>query len=115
MDVTLPSGATVVVRDKLTAGDKFAVQKSISLALDTNTGLQHSAVGMINDMRNALLKLVIQKWSFDFPVPADNVQGTAVFDDLDLDDYNALSEAVEPLLQKVVGVSVPNRSAPSSS
>lgn len=116
MDVTLPSGATVVLRDKVKAADKFAVQREITLALDTNTGLQHSALGIVNDMRNALLKRLIEKWTFDFDVPSISPLGVAVLDDLDLDDYVALQEAVEPLMQKIVGVSAtPNRNAPSSS
>jgi hypothetical protein len=114
MDVTLPSGATVQLRDKVTASDKFAVQKSVSLALDTTTGLQHSALGIVNDMRNEFLKLVIEKWTFDFPIPKDNMAGAACLGELDLDDYTALSDAVETQFNKLVGVTVPNRNAPPS-
>lgn len=109
MDITLPSGATVTLRDKLTAKDKFDVQAAIRLSLDTTTGLQESSGSLVNDMRNALLRQVILSWSFTWPLPSAG--GT--LDDLDLDDYNVLADAVEPMLQKVVGG--PNRPGPSSS
>ncbi len=112
MEITLPSGATVTLRDKLTAKDKFRVQSSIRLSLDTATGLQESTGSIVNDMRNALLVGIIEKWSFD-SLPLPSIQASSL-DDLDIDDYNALSDAVEPMLDKVVN-SGPNRGGRSSS
>jgi hypothetical protein len=112
MDITLPSGATVTVRDKLTAKDKFAVQAAVRLSLDTATGLQESSGSILNDMRNALLKQIITAWTFDgVAIPSQN---PATLDEMDLDDYNALAEGVEPMLDKVVNSS-PNRSGRSAS
>jgi hypothetical protein len=111
MDVTLPSGATVTLRDNLQARDKFAVQSAIRLSLDTGTGMQESSGNFLNEARNALLKQLITGWSFTFPVPSAN--GSDPLQDLDLDDYDALAEAVEDKLTKVL--QVPNRRAPSSS
>jgi hypothetical protein len=109
VEVTLPSGATVTVRDKLTAKDKFTVQAAVRLSLDTNTGMQESSGSFLTDLRNALLKEIITSWSFTWPVPSAG----GSLDDLDLDDYNALSDGVEDLLTKVMAN--PNRRAPSSS
>jgi hypothetical protein len=111
MDVTLPSGATVVIRDRLKAKDKFAVQAAMRLSTDVTTGLQESTGNVLNEMRNALLKLVIERWSFEVPVPS--VQADAL-DELDIDDYNALLDAVEPLMSKIL-TTVPNRSGQSAS
>ena len=111
MQVTLPSGATVDLRDKVTAKDKFAVQKSLHFSLDTQTLLQESTGGLVNDMTNALLAQLITSWSFGMPIPS--VDGNSL-DELDLDDYDALAEAVEPTLQKVMGPG-PNRKGRSSS
>ena len=118
MRVELPSGAWVELREKLMAGDKFAVQGAVKLELDTATGFQHTAVGMVNDMRNQLLLLVIDNWSFapSVPVPKENHAGVRILGEvMDLDDYNCLSEAIEPVLLKVVTGGAPNRSAPSAS
>lgn len=111
MEVTLPSGATVTYRDKLNANDKFAVQAAIRLSLDTATGLQESSGSLVNDMRNALLKQIITAWTFPYPLPHMGVGNP--LGELDLDDYNALSDEVEPLLEKVVAA--PNRRGQSSS
>lgn len=118
MKVELPSGAWVELRERLMANDKFTVQSAVKIELDTATGFQHTAVGLVNDMRNALLTLLIESWSFapGVPIPKDNHAGGRVIGEvLDLDDYNALSEAVEPMLMKVVTGGAPNRSAPSAS
>ena len=111
MQIELPSGNTVDLRDSLTAKDKFRVQSAVRLSLDTATGLQESTGGLVNDMRNALLKELITAWSFAWPIPSNNLGNP--LEEMDLDDYNALADEVEPLLEKVVAG--PNRRAQSSS
>lgn len=112
--IELPGGATVDIRDKIKAGDKFAVQDAARMSLDTVTGLQETAVGIVNVMRNALLKQVIKTWTVcdddgnQMPTPA-NAGDRDVLADMDLDDYNALSDAVEPMLSKVMNTA-PNPS-----
>jgi hypothetical protein len=101
--VELPSGGWVEYRDKLMAGDKFAVQDAITV--EFKDGVNKTSLGTINDQRNALLGRIITNWSFG-PTPeelknfqaADTVIGNA----MDIDDYNALSDAVEPLLDKIM-------------
>jgi len=111
--VELPSGGWVEYRDKLMAGDKFAVQDAISV--EFKDGANRASLGMLNDQRNALLGRIITDWSFG-PTPdkvkdlqaADVVIGNA----MDIDDYNALSDAVEPLLNKVMGTQVKDPKKP---
>lgn len=95
----------VEYREQLKAIDRFAVQDAI--IIDTKDGSNRMSLGIGNDVRNALLGRIITAWSFPTPTPvqvkdiaaADVVIGEA----LDLDDYNALSEAVQPLVDKVSG------------
>jgi hypothetical protein len=113
MIVELPSGAKVTMRDKLTAKDKFAVQKAITLNIDTATGMQAVTAGVVNDQRNALLTRVIESWTVEgVGIPS---QQEDALDELDIDDYLELCRAVEPLLNKVVSGGVPNPLRPSSS
>lgn len=113
MIVDLPSGAKVTLRDKITAKDKFTVQNAVVLNLDTNTGLQATTAGLVNDMRNALLTRLIESWTIEgLSIPS---QQKDALDELDIDDYNALTEAIEPILTKVVSGGIPNPRRPSSS
>lgn len=109
MKVDLPSGAWVQLRDKLTAGDKMAVQGSFTITVDTD-GHQEMPSGITNILRNALLERIIENWGGGEgeyalegkPVPANSPQGgDLIADVMDLDDYNVLVEKVEPLLEKV--------------
>ena len=105
MKVELPSGGWVEYREKLMAGDKFAVQDAVSLEFRESGN--RASLGMVNDQRNALLGRIITGWSFGQTpdqlkdlVAADVVIGNA----LDIDDYNVLSDEVQPLLDKVMGI-----------
>lgn len=113
MEVLLPaSGAKATLRDKLSADDRFAVQDAIRLSLDTSTGLQETAGGMVNAMRNALLARVIESWTVEgLSVPSEDPKALG---QLDIDDYNALEDAVEPLMAKIIR-GIPNRSRQPSS
>lgn len=107
----LPSGAWVEYRDSLMAQDKFAVQNAFVLSF-TPEGQQEITGGVQNSMRNALLSLVITSWSWEgIPIPSLNPAGADIIGTvMDIDDYNALSKAVEPLLAKVTFVPNPKPS-----
>jgi hypothetical protein len=110
--VELPSGAWIQIRDKLMADDKFAVQSSFTIPVDEE-GRQQMPSGIQNIMRNALLERIIEAWGGGplegQPPPAQNIQGVAVIGQLlDIEDYNALAEAVDPMLEKVTFAG-PNR------
>ena len=113
MRVDLPSGGFIECRDKLVGRDKFAVQNSLKFKVRDGQEQEVSG-GITNDMRNALLCEVITAWSLDAPLPsADRAKALAAIGDLDIDDYNAVQEAVDPLLEKVSFR--PNRETPSGS
>lgn len=106
----LPSGGWIDYRDDLRAGDKFAVQDAIILEYD-DSDRRRLRAGTTNTMRNALLFRIITAWSFPgIPVPSQNMAGVETIGDvLDIDDYNALAEAVATLLDKVAFTSAPNQ------
>ena len=110
----LPSGAWVEYTDRLMAGDKLAVHKAIEFRTTGRTPeemVQFSSGATVDLMRMALLERIITDWSFEgIPIPSKNVAGAQVIEDLlDIDDMNALEEAVEPLMVKVAFSPGPNR------
>ena len=100
--VDLPSGGWVEVRDKLKAADKFAVQDAVVFTFESG-GSQQISAGLQNKMRNALLSKIITGWSYELPIPSQNEKWATedLGDIMDIDDYNALQQAVEPLFEKV--------------
>lgn len=107
----LPSGNWVEYRTALKASDKFSTQDAVVLEYENEGEKRTLRAGMTNTMRNALLTRIITAWSFEgIPVPGVNIAGPDTLGDtLDIDDYNALAEAVAPLLDKVAFTSTPNR------
>ena len=77
-----------------------------------------SFLAMANDMRNALLGRIITAWSYPAAIPAENHFAAAdviIGDAMDLDDYAALEEAVQPLMDKIGGRGTPDpKKQPSS-
>lgn len=107
MKIELPSGGWVEYREKLMAGDKFAVQDAISV--EFKDGVNRASLGTVNDQRNALLGRIITNWSYgQTPDQLKDLQAADVVigNAMDLDDYNALADAVEPLLGKITGAAV---------
>ena len=124
MRVELPSTQAdgsnnwVELRDTLMAGDRFAVQDSVSMEVGGEDRRSKVSLGMQNDLRNALLGRIITAWSFPVPVPsansmqaADKVIGNA----MDLRDYAALEKAVEPLMDLIAGRDAADPKQPSPS
>lgn len=111
----MPSGAWAELRDKLQAGDKFATQSGFTV--EWQDGKQLMPSGVSNTMMKNMLAAIITAWGGPgrdgIPVPAQNMAGSGVLDTLDIDDYDALSEAAEPLLRKLV-MPRPNQPAGSS-
>jgi hypothetical protein len=112
--IDLPSGNWIEYRDALKAKDRFAVQNAIKLTM-TSQGTQEYAGGTQNAMVVALLTRLITSWSFEDPVPSANGKDPedVLGDVLDIDDYAALEEATEELMNKVVFTG-PNRRAGTS-
>lgn len=103
--VELPSGNWVEYRENLKAIDRFAVQDAITMEI--KDGANHTSLGIANDIRNALLGRIITGWSFPGPFPAQAkdiaAADTIIGEAMDLDDYNHLADAVQPLVEKVSG------------
>ncbi len=104
----LPSGAWIEYRDKLLVRDRFAVQEVAKVDI-REEGNSTSFLAMQNDMRNALLARIITGWSYPVPIPSQNnfqAADVIIGDAMDLDDYAALEEAVQPLMDKIAGRTV---------
>lgn len=111
--VELPSGGWVEYREKLMAGDKFAVQDAI--AVEIKDGANKTTLGSLNDIRNALLGRIITNWSYGQTPDqlktlqaADIVIGNA----MDIDDYDVLAESIQPLVDKILGNAVKDPKKP---
>lgn len=85
-EITLPSGATVVLKDvsTLRSGDRKKVMK----ASDDATGELSKAL-VLGD---ALVAMLVESWSFDFLPPSVKVES---LDELEIPDYDALVEATK--------------------
>jgi hypothetical protein len=96
----------VEYRDRLMAGDRFAVQDAVSMEVGGEDRRSKVSLGMQNDLRNALLGRIITAWSFPVPVPSANDMqraGVVIGNAMDLRDYAALEKAVEPLMDLIAG------------
>ena len=103
----------VEYRDKLKAGDRFAVQAVAKVELGSGNTDKRTAsfLEMQNDMRNALLGRIITEWSFPDPIPSQNSFAAAdvvIGNVMDLEDYAALEKAVEPLMDLIAGRNTPD-------
>ena len=81
--VTLPSGATVTLKDpsKIRYGDRKRLYKSIDI--------EGSDLTRAMAMNDALIAMLIEGWSLDAPVPAVKIES---IDELEIADYDALVE-----------------------
>lgn len=111
MKVDLADGAWAEIRDKLKGKDKFAIHRALTFDITDNGVAQKASAELMTLMTTTLLSQVITSWSFPEPVPSESDNPRGVLEELDLDDYNTLEEAVKPLLDKVM--KFPNRATPS--
>jgi hypothetical protein len=81
--VTLPSGATVTLKDasKIRYGDRKRLYKSIDI--------EGSDLTRAMAMNDALITMLIEEWSLTAPVPAIKADS---IDELEIADYDALVE-----------------------
>lgn len=114
--IELPSGAWIEYRDALKVRDRFAVQEVAKVDI-REEGNSTSFLAMQNDMRNALLARIITAWSYPVPVPSLNSFQAAdviIGEQMDLEDYSALEEEIQPLMDKIAGRGTSNPKKPSS-
>lgn len=86
--ITLPSGATVTLKDP--AELKVKDRKRVMKAADTEGGETTRALAL----RDAIVALSVKEWSFDLLPPSVNVES---LDELSMADYDALAEATEDI------------------
>lgn len=99
MEITLPSGATVQVKDNTVPGDRFAVQDAPEVWFeDGKTIVQNAA----SSQWKAFLTRVITGWSYGVPIPA--VAGPQVLDEYPQtdDDIDALEDALQPRYERIM-------------
>lgn len=110
MEITLPSGATVTVKDNTVPGDRFAIQDSVDLVIeDGKTYIR----GAASSQWRAFLTRVITGWSF--PVPIPSVAGPQVLDEYPPDeaDADALEDALTERYERLVRRRPTTRKQPS--
>jgi len=110
MRVELPSGGWAEIREKLRPGDRFALQDAPTVVVTDGKVVVRDAAA--NGTR-ALLARLITAWSFPGnPAMILGASVDALDEVMDLDDWDALEDAVAPLAGKARG-RVPNPSEPS--
>lgn len=83
--VTLPSGATVVLRDPTTLRVKD--RKKVYAAANGQEGIMQAL-----SLSDGLIAILIESWSFDLLIPSIKLE---MLDELEMPDYDFLSREVE--------------------
>jgi len=84
--ITLPSGATVTLRDPLSI--KYKDRKRVVRASESETGELSKALAL----GDALIAVMIEDWSFDLMIPSVKIES---LDELTPSDYDALVKATQ--------------------
>jgi hypothetical protein len=84
--VTLPSGATVTLKDPTTI--KYKDRKRVVRASESETGELSKALAL----GDALIAVMIEDWSFDLIIPSIKIDS---LDELTPGDYDALVKATQ--------------------
>jgi hypothetical protein len=84
--VTLPSGATVTLKDPTTI--KYKDRKRVVRASESETGELSKALAL----GDALIAVMIEDWSFDLIIPSIKIES---LDELTPGDYDALVKATQ--------------------
>jgi hypothetical protein len=98
MELTLPSGSTVTIRDNDTPGDHWAVIDAPDVTNeDGNVSIRHAQ----GNMGKTFLSRVVLGWSYSVPFQPGN---PALFDEGwpgDMDDFMALKDALQERFDRV--------------
>ena len=103
MDVTLPSGQTVTLRDVFTRGDRVEAQRGLSVVVQPD-GTQRLDGATTSEVAGRILRQMITGWSFPGPWPAQagtRELGDRILNDLTDDDATALEDAIDPWVKRV--------------
>jgi hypothetical protein len=80
-------------------GDRKAINQHIKVEVDMESGKRTVTAAMNDDITDAMLCRVVEKWSLPFPVPGEDPR---VLGELTLEQADALAEAVQPHLKAVM-------------
>lgn len=127
MHLDLPSGASVELRDRLKAKDKFAAQAAIRVNMNADGSTGAVSGSIMTMIETALLTRLLESWTLDVPLPGAHSCGECtgdslkwhehiadyIGDTLDLDDYDALSYWLAPYVNRVMDTPNPGTSSAS--
>lgn len=101
MRVELPNDgwAEITPVEHLRNRDRKAVNKVIAVEVDLETNRRTVTAGMNDDITDAILCRVVEKWSLPFPPPVDDPD---VLGELTLEQADALAEAIQPHLKALM-------------
>jgi hypothetical protein len=109
VEITLPSGASVTVKDNTPPGDRFAVQDSVEVTVgaDGVTRVQ----GAQASQWKAFLARVITGWSYPAPLPSQDIRVLDSYPETD-EDIDALDDALAARFERVTRRRSPNPPRP---
>lgn len=127
MHLDLPTGASVELRDRLKAKDKFAAQAAVRIDMAADGSLGAMSGGIMTMIHTALLARLLEGWSLDAPLPGAHTCPACVGNSarwhehvadyigetLDLDDYAAIEYWLAPYVEKVMETPNPGMSSAS--
>jgi hypothetical protein len=105
LDLTLPSGHHVQLRDTFMRADRIAAKRALKIDIDPD-GTRHMTAALEEEVNGAILREMIVQWDFASPLPRDAATPAlaegilnSVLDD---DDTEALNKAIRPFFVKVM-------------
>ena len=108
-EITLPSGATVIIRDPLSIKQKDRARIYASVPTEGTPSLAQA-----NTINENVMAIIIDSWSLDLIPPSVKIDSLG---ELSLADYDALQEEVEnimPALFPRIGKTVENEANPKA-
>ena len=105
MELTLPSGHKVQIRDQFTRGDRREAQRGLVVVRQPD-GTSRMEGSPFTDIAGRILRRMIVSWDFPgIPVPSqaagDHLQEN-LLDNLDDDDWETLERAVAPWVNRII-------------
>ena len=107
MDIHLPSGHMVTLRDKFMRADRVAAKRALKIDIDPD-GTRHMDFAVDEEVNGAILREMITGWDFPSPLPREAATPAlaegilnSVLDD---DDTEVLNKAVRPYYLRIVRV-----------
>jgi hypothetical protein len=103
MELTLPSGKKVTLRDQFLRGDRVEAQRGIVLVRNAD-GSSRSDGSMQSEISARILRRMILGWDYG-PPPSQQSKELAdrTFNSLDDDDWMALDRWAAPYANRVIG------------